>query len=191
MTRQEAAKLVAVIIASCPAQSSKLDRERQLGMVDAFEALLGDLEYAHASAAVRVLLQTRSWMPSVADIRATVLELERGPVRAGGDAWGGVLAAIKGEGAYRTPGVDFTFRDPITARCVAALGWQELCLSENNTADRARFIELYDKLAQQDRKEQTSPLLAAAAEHRRGSLPAGEAVRGVFKQIAERMGEPS
>jgi hypothetical protein len=189
VTRQEAAKLVAVIIASCPAQSSKLDSGRASAMVDAYEALLSDLTYEQVNAAVRVLLQTRSWMPSIADIRSTVLELQHGPVRAGGDAWGGVLRAIKGEGAYRTPGDDFKFRDPITARCVAALGWQELCLSENPTADRARFIELYDKLAQQDRKEATSPMLAAAAEVRRGALSAGDAVKQVFAMIP--MGEQS
>ena len=177
MTRTEAAKLVAVIIASCPSQSSKLDRERQLGMVDAFEALLGDLEYAQASAAVRVLLQTRSWMPSVADIRATVIELNRGPVRAGGDAWGAVLSAMKHEGAWREPGVEFTFADPVTMRCVQRLGWRDLCLSENTVADRARFIELYDQLAQQSRKEQASPLLAAAAERRGEALPVAELLK--------------
>jgi hypothetical protein len=180
VTRPEAAKLVAVIIAACPAQGSKLDRERQLAMVDAFEALLGDLEYTHAAAAVRVLLQTRTWMPSVADIRATVVELERGPVRAGGDAWGGVLAAMKREGAYREPGTDFVFRDPVTMRCVQRLGWQELCLSENTIADRARFIQLYDELAQQARKEQASPMLAAAEERRREVVAAGDAVARVL-----------
>lgn len=166
MTRQEAAKLVAVIIASCPAQSSKLDRERQLGMVDAFETLLSDLTYEQASAALRVLLQTRSWMPSVADIRATVLELGRGPVRVGGDAWGAVMRAIKSEGAWREPGTDFVFPDPVTMRCVQALGWRELCLSENQIADRARFIEMYDKLAAQAQREAQAPMLAAAREHR-------------------------
>lgn len=184
MTRPEAAKLVAVIMAACPAQSSKLDGGRASAMVDAYEALLGDLTYEQVNAAVRVLLQTRSWMPSVADIRTTVLELMRGPVRAGGDAWGTVLNAIKREGAYRTPGSDFMFRDPVLARCVNALGWQELCLSENPTADRARFIELYDKLAQQDRKEATSPLLAAAAERRTGGLLAGgDAIRNALALI--------
>lgn len=172
MNRQEAAKLVAVVIASCPAQSSRLDEKRTTAMVDAFESLLGDLTYEQANAALRVLLQTRPYMPAVADIRATALEIARGPIRAGGDAWGGVLAAIKAEGAWRNPGTDFVFRDPVTARCVAALGWQELCLSENTIADRARFIDMYDKLAAQSQREAQSPSLAAARDARELDTPA-------------------
>lgn len=166
MNRQEAARLVAVILAACPAQSSKLDSQRQLGMVDAFEALLGDMSYEQANAAVAVLLQTRPYMPAVADIRATALELTRGPVAPGGEQWGSVLRAMNEQGAYRQPGTDFVFHDAITARCVQALGWRELCLSENTVADRARFVELYDKLAAQSQRESQSPILAAAKQHR-------------------------
>lgn len=172
MTRQEAAKLVAVVLASCPSQSSKLDRDRQLAMVDAFESLLGDMAYEQANAALRVLLQTRPFMPAVADIRATALELARGPVAPGGEKWGVVLRAIREQGAYRQPGSDFVFADSVTAKCVQSLGWQELCQSENQIADRARFIEMYDKLAAQSQREAQSPALAAAREAR--ELPAAQ-----------------
>jgi len=187
MNRQEAAKLVAVVIASCPAQSSKLDTQRQLAMVDAFASLLDDMTYEQASAAVRVLLQTRSWMPSVADIRATALELARGPVAPGGDAWGQVLKAISRYGIYRQPGVDFSFPDAVTAKCVQALGWTQLCNSENQVADRARFVELYDKLAAQSHRESLSPVLTAAKEARDArELP--ESTSPVVLQLAAKLG---
>lgn len=170
MNRTEAARIVAVIVTACPSQATKLDREKQLGMVDTFAMLLDDISYEQANAALRVLLQTRTWMPSVADIRATVLELQRGPVRAGGDAWGSVLAAVSRYGSYRTPGTDFVFDDPTVARCVGALGWQNICLSENQAADRARFIEMYDKLASQAQREAQAPQLEVAKEIRQGSM---------------------
>ena len=160
MNKQESARLVAVILASYPQQAAKLDQSRQLGMIDAFESLLDDLTYAQCNAALRVLLQTRTWMPSVAEIRATVVELERGPQRNGGDAWGSVLDAIRRYGAYRTPGVDFQFADPLVARCVQALGWQNLCLSEMQTSDRKQFVELYEKLAAQSQRQAQAPALA-------------------------------
>jgi hypothetical protein len=166
MNRQEAGKLVSVCMAACPSQSSRIDGERAEAMIDSWKALLEDVPYEPAAAAVRVLLQTRTWMPSVADIRATVAELAAGPVKSGAEAWGSVMKAIGRHGSYRKPGVDFTFDDPATARCVAALGWEELCLSENSVSDRARFIEAYDKIAAQQRKEDTSPLLAAARDAR-------------------------
>lgn len=183
MNRQEAARIVAVIMHACPSQATRIDRDRAAGMVDAYEALLADLSYEQCNAAVRILLQTKNWMPSVAEIRAAVVELERGPVRPGGEAWGQVKAAIGRYGSYRTPGTDFTFTDPVTARCVSALGWQTLCLSENEPADRARFIELYDRLAAQSHREALSPMLAAANEQKRIERTGGDSAGGAIARV--------
>ena len=55
-------------------------------------------------------------------------------------------------------------------------------LSDNEVADRARFIELYDQLAAQRRKAQASDSLPAVQryrelqEQRRRELPEGEAI---------------
>ena len=92
MTLDETGKLVAAMLAACPSQ--RVDSARVADMVRTYADLLGDLSYAQCGAAVRVLLQTRTWLPSVADIRAAVSELAAGPVRAGGDAWGAVVKAI-------------------------------------------------------------------------------------------------
>ena len=185
MNRSEAGRLVAVLVSAYPQQGAKLDAERVRLMIDTFAALLGDLGYEQANAALTVLIQTRTWMPSVAEIRGAALELARGAVRPGGEAWGGVLRAIAAEGAYRSPGSDFAFADPITAHCVAALGWQNLCSSENPVADRARFIELYDQTAAQSRRDLQSPALAAAKEQRRidRANPAAVLVDGVARRL--------
>jgi hypothetical protein len=182
VTRQEAGKLVSVMIAAT-AQGSRLSREAVDDMITAYAALLADLDYARCNAAVRVLLQSKSWIPAVADIRKVVLELERGPVRPAGDAWGEVLRAVSRYGAWRSPGVDFQFADPEVARCVHALGWKVLCLSEDQTADRARFIELYGQVASQERREQQAPLLALARVSREnGELQsAGDLVAGLLQ----------
>lgn len=171
MKQNEAARLVAVLIVSYPTQGGKLGEGQQVKMAEVFADALGDLSYEACNTALRVLIQTRQFMPSVSEIRSTVLDLQRGPVRAGGDAWGSVLRAIREKGVYRTPGVDFQFQDSTTARCVSALGWTELCNSENVVADRARFIELYDKLATETRRELQAPALAAARGHRELAPP--------------------
>ena len=180
MNKQESARIVAVIVASFPSQGSKLDRERIASMIDTFALMLDDIPYERANAALRVLIQTRTWMPSVADIRATVAELERGPVRAGGDAWGSVIAAIRAQGAYRTPGTDFVFNDPLVARCVEALGWQNLCSSEMAASDRKQFVDLYEKLATDKRRAVVSPSLALVD----GDSDASAIVRQLAASIA-------
>lgn len=183
MTQDEAARLVAVMLAAVP--SHRVEAKAVPGMVAAYADLLADLSYAQCNAALRVLLQTRTWLPSVADIRAAALELDAGPVRAGGDAWGGVIRAIAAEGAYREPGRDFVFADAVTARCVQALGWQNLCLSENQVSDRAQFVRLYDELATQGRRVQQSPQLAAAHEQR--ELAKREQVDALVGDLTKRL----
>ncbi len=58
------------------------------------------------------------------------------------------------------------FPDPTTMRCVELMQWSKLCSSENEVADRARFVELYDKLAVQDRRKQLSESLPAMQRYR-------------------------
>ena len=188
MTREESAKVIAALIAAYPQQASRLDRGRVAAMIDVWASLLADLPYDRVDASLRALLASQTFMPSVAEVRAMDLELRRGPVRAGGEAWGSALKAMKCEGAYKLPGVDFDFADPLVTRCVNLLGWTELCLSEHTVADRARFIELYDRLALQRRGEEQVPLLSAAREAR-ATLAAGGVAR-VMAQLAERTEKP-
>jgi len=171
-------KLVAVMVAAYPA--SKISEES----VGVYTRMLADLEYPAANAAVEQLLATSKWLPTVAEIRERVVSLQDGEIRAGGEAWGSVLKAIRGAGRYRVPGKDFAFADQVTADAVAAMNWVELCDSENQVADRARFIELYDQLAQRHRRLQLSEglpamqrfraLQATREAERAKALPAGE-----------------
>jgi hypothetical protein len=162
MTIEETGRIVATMLAAVP--SHRMDAKSVRDMIAAYADLLSDLTYEQCNAALRVLLQTRTWLPSVADIRLAVVDMQRGPVKAGADAWGNVLKAISSKGSYRRPGVDFTFADPVVARCVESMGWSNLCLSENATSDRARFIELYDKLAAEGVRRAQSPALAAVRD---------------------------
>jgi hypothetical protein len=83
-----------------------------------------------------------------------------------------VLAAVRKFGVYRQP----SFCDPVVARAVQSLGWEEICNSENQAADRARFIELYDRLSRAQRRE--------AQVHGGAQLPA-LAPRGAIAQQAD------
>jgi hypothetical protein len=160
MTESQVARLVGVLMAAYP--SSRATAETSA----VYERMLMDLDHAAANAAVERLLATAKFMPTVAEIRESTMLLSVGERKPGGQAWGGVLKAIRGEGVYRRPGKDFVFSDRVAARCVDALGWDELCNSENITADRARFIELYDQLAVQDRQRQLSDSLPAMTRFR-------------------------
>lgn len=160
MTKAEVTKLVAVMCAAFPTAKVTADT------CAIYERMLADLEYPVANAAVEQLLATARFMPTVAEIRERCLAISSGEVKPGGEAWGLVLKAIGRYGRNRSPGTDFHFADPVTHDCVTALGWRELCDSEMQGADRARFIELYDRLAVQARRKQLSDGLPAMQRYR-------------------------
>jgi hypothetical protein len=163
MTKTEVAKLVALLAAAFPASRWSEASQR------VYEDRLADLDVDSASKAVARLIGTAEFMPTIAAIRSATADLRLGPVRPGGDAWGDVQDAVRQVGGYE-PCPDFA--DPVVARCVDRFGWRALCFEGDGTADRARFIELYDRLAREQRLDQVSgvPLpkpLSGLAELRR------------------------
>ena len=193
MSSSQVAKLVAVLLGAYPSARDNA------GTSMAYERMLADLDFVAASAAVEKLIASSRFMPSIAEIRETTLALTDGEVHPGGEAWGSVLRAIGSAGAYRVPGVDFEFSDPVTARCVQALGWTELCSSECQAADRARFIELYDTLSVQERRKALSHELPAMErfvalerskvrelEDRTGETSTGDALCKVLTLVTEK-----
>lgn len=197
MNRQETAKLVAVMVAAT-AQGAKLDGRAVEGMIDAYSGLLADLDYEACDAAVRVLLQSKPFIPAVADIRSAVLELKHGPVRTGADAWGDLRK-------LQTPRdrAAMALVDPIVLYVCQSYGWIEwrtlwrngedieqwhVVTSEKNEAsDRARFIELYDSTVSQYRREVQVPILAAAREAR-GAKSIAEAVQAALSSAPAQLG---
>lgn len=177
MTSAEAARLVAVLLASFPGAKTTPKTS------EIYERMLADLDYPTANAAVERLLATSRYMPTIAEIRDACMTLTHGDRAAGGEAWGECMAAIRRYGIYRVPGKDFSFKDPVVARCVHALGWEELCNSENATADRARFIELYDQLAVNARRDINANQLPAAQRLR--ALKDGDDAQAIVLQLAE------
>lgn len=196
MNRQETAKLITVML-SAGGQRAKFDKKVVEDMITSYSALLADVDYARCNAAVRVLLQSQTWLPSVADIRRTILELETGPQRAGGDAWGDLrkLRTFQTREAME-------LADPIVLQVCMSYDWIEwrtlfrngedieqwhVATGDHEPSDRARFIELYDKLVSQGRREQQVPILAAAREAReRGQLKsAGDLVAGLLAAAKE------
>ncbi len=164
MTDPEAQKIVTMLVTAYPNMFVRLAPEQQQQTMTTYRAMLRDLDYDVAMAAVARLLATLRYMPTASEIRESALAVTVGEQTAGGEQWGRVLDAIRTRGIYRVPGKDFVFFDPVTARCVSALGWSELCNSENVVADRARFIELYDKMAGQERRKQLSENLKPVRE---------------------------
>lgn len=188
MTEGEAAKIVAVVLASWPERASWLGEKQVAPMIGTWAKALVDVPYDLADRALRRLQATSSKMPSPADVRAAADELVRGVARPPAEAWGDVLKRIGSKGRNRPPGDGWDFADPLTRRAVDALGWLELCNSENVVADRARFLQVYENLVDADRVEAVTVSLPGAAAPRRvgGATSIGELMSGIKGALPER-----
>lgn len=174
MKASDAAKIVAMLITAWPDSWRFLDEKQQAYQRQLYREFLADLDYAVADAAVRRLIGSNKKMPAVAEIRAVCMDLTQGRADRGGEAWGKILKLIGRYGMNRTPmlrpppnatvAIDreatFFVDDPVLFRVIDAMGWRELCLSENQAADRARVIELYEQLALQATQDRNVAAIA-------------------------------
>ena len=140
MTRQETITLAALASSSYPAMQGKDPRP----IVEAWSLMLADLEVEVAKAAIVRVCRESPFFPSVAQIVAAAEELdprnEKLPTAA--EAWEEVSGLIQRCGLNRVP----VFSCDLVQRATRAIGWRQLCMSENPEADRAHFLRLYESM---------------------------------------------
>ena len=123
-------------------------------------ALLKDLDYNIAQAAIQKHMVTSKFPPTIADIREQAASVTYGEKPMWSDGWDLVLKAIRKYGSYAPVEAMASF-DPITRRCVERLGYMELCQSTNIVADRANFRMIFEQIA--DREEERARLPVSLA----------------------------
>ena len=147
---------------------------------------LSDIPSAELKAAVLhcITQSGRAFAPSVGEIRGAVAELRSlaANVPSGYQAWQEVQNQILVNGGdYGHP----QWSSPLVAEAVRLMGWRNLRMSEEQTADRARFLQCYEQIVERaTRDEMLLPHVAGYIETRRQDvLQAGEAI----KQLTARM----
>lgn len=127
---------------------------------------LQDIPYPVAEASLNKWVATNKWSPSIAELREMAASVQHGDIPDWGDAWEVVLRCISKYGSYRESEA-LASMDEMTRTAVKRLGFRNICMSENITADRANFRMIYEQLAQRKQKEQQI------------SLPLKEVIQGI------------
>ncbi len=153
MTELEVRDVLKLIAAAYPTQRQRMSNDDVRAMAAVYTAGLLDLDRDRVRAAIDRLVKSSRFIPTIAEIREAAVDVAHGARAPGGEAWGRCLAMIGRYGSHRLPGIDFEVSDPALLATIRALGWSALCNSDNQHADRARFVELYDQLAKGERKE--------------------------------------
>lgn len=176
MMASEAAKLVAMLVTAFPDGIRFLTSEQQDDTRKLYRTMMLDLDYEIANTAITRIIATHKKWPSIAAIREACSRQLDGRDDRGGEAWGKLLKLIGRYGMNRTPlpmalavpePDTFVVDDPVLWRVIDAFGWRELCSSENQTADRARVIELYEQLVLQHAEDRSTRKIAAPIPSKR------------------------
>lgn len=121
--------------------------------MDLWYGQLKDIPYNVAEAALNKWVSTNKWSPSIADIRELATSIQHGDIPDWGEAWEKVCAACRRLGRDRSREALESF-DDLTREAVKRIGgFTYICNSENIVADRARFEQVYNALAERKKKE--------------------------------------
>lgn len=126
---------------------------------DAFNvwySLLQDLSYMQAQVAIQRHMTESKFPPTIADIREKAEIVSIDAPKDWSDGWEEVLKAIRKYGRYREDEALENMSE-VTKRAVQRLGFQEICNSENITADRANFRMIYEQIQEREQKEARMP----------------------------------
>jgi len=143
--------------------------------------MLSDMPIEILDAAVKQCVSTCEFFPTIAALRRAAAEIQIGesayPPAA--QAWGEFLYLALHYGHDHKPQIN----NPLMDKAIDALGWYELCMSENQVADRARFIEVYNQYLDRERREMVKLPEVKAVENR-----VIAAMRGMVQRLTEKVG---
>lgn len=148
-TEKEVAQIVAVIAAAYP--NFKVTPQT----VEVYYKTLADISADELQAATMQSIAEagRQFAPSVGELRGAVLELRKSVVGVPSSyqAWQEVITQIRDNGGdFGKP----VWSNPLVEAAVKAIGWRELRMSENQTADRARFLQAYEQLSERAARDE-------------------------------------
>ena len=118
---------------------------------------LKDIPFNIAQAGLRKWVSTNKWSPSIAEIREMATSISIGEIPDWGEAWKEVQLAIRRYGRYEA-GKAIKSLSPLTREAVERIGFNNLCISENESADRANFRMIYEQLAERKKKDAQMPM---------------------------------
>ena len=95
--------------------------------------------------------------PTIADLRQEVIKITNPEsLMTPEEAWEIVISAVKRFGFYQMPEAFKTFSEPIK-RSVKAIGWGNICKSENIGIERSNFYKMYSAIDKPNREQAIIP----------------------------------
>ena len=143
--------------------------------------MLSDIPPQILEVAVKKLIMTNKFLPSIAEIRETAYGI-KGTVSGTAapdesEAWGEVVKAIQSVGYYGKP----TFSHEAITAAVNNIGWQDICTTPNEGTNtlRSQFRRAYQLAAQRQKDNRDNAVL--------GISPNNEKLKQLTGNITKRL----
>ena len=152
MTRQEFATFAMALRTYYPKENILPNQQA----MELWYQEIQDIPAEIANMALRKWVVTNKWSPSIAEIREMTANVVNGEQMSWAESWEKVKYAIRKYGSYgKVEALESL--DPLTRKCVESIGFTELCLSENEMADRAHYQRIFDIFANREKTQQKIP----------------------------------
>lgn len=149
-TDDEVSKILGVLAAAYPGFNLRKDT------VAIYSRLLADLDYPLLEQAALAVMTTNKFFPSIAELRQAVadISLEKRGIQDGMSAWQELMSTVGRYGHTLYGGDPPQFGNPSLQRTVAAMGWNDICLSEAPIEVlRAQFLKTYATYTERESRE--------------------------------------
>lgn len=170
----------AMLIAAYPTYAKDQPAEQLRMTLKLYQRMLQDIDANVLQAATLQHIAVSKFFPTIAELRQVAGAIAAPATGTAMEGWGEVTAAMADARFYRYADGFHQIPQfsPITQRVVDAMGWGNLCVSEDSTADRARFLQAFDVMAKRAGEERmllpaVRDLTARLRAAHRPELPAG------------------
>lgn len=140
-----------------PSYYKDIDEVTSKLTIGMWQSALQDVDAVTVFAIAQKYMLQSVFPPTIAQIREMVIQTTKpDSLISPEEAWETVILAIKKYGYYQQSEAFATFSEPIR-RAVKAIGWQDICQSENISFERAHFLKMFTNFNQENREEALFP----------------------------------
>jgi hypothetical protein len=132
--------------------------EIDVGRLRAYDLMLAHFPGEVLAAAAQLHVSRNDFFPKPAQLMRAAVEIMGTAGGGSGEldpyaAWEALQAEIRRVGYLGAP----RFDQPALAEAVNRLGWRQLCLSDNQVSERARFLDCYQRIIESEVRRSLMP----------------------------------
>ena len=128
-----------------PNAFTKLSNEEIMLMIKVWTNDFRNVEKGLFNKAIENLRNTKTYLPTIAEIKKEIATLKVGETPRAEDEWNKVLGLVRKYGMYQQDKAFSEMQDS-TAYAVKVIGYQNICMASDQTWNKKEFIGEYEAL---------------------------------------------